>query len=163
MTENCFKLIAQDKIYPIIRCKDAKRTLEIANALIEGGIRVLEINVETPEIYNVIKEVSKSAKVCAGGIITATQADYAIESGATLFASPIYHMNLVKISKNKQIPFIAGVTTANEAYEAWKARVPLMKIFPETAITIQSKIVIKNAAEKYERAFSFLPVPRATE
>ena len=43
-------------------------------------------------------------------------------------------MNMVKISKNIRVPFIAGATTANEAYEAWKARIPLIKIFPTTAL-----------------------------
>ena len=43
-------------------------------------------------------------------------------------------MNMVKISKNAQIPFIAGTSTANEAYQAWKARVPLIKIYPITAL-----------------------------
>ena len=43
-------------------------------------------------------------------------------------------MNMVKISKNRKMPFIAGASTPNEAYNAWKARVPLIKIFPVTAL-----------------------------
>ena len=43
-------------------------------------------------------------------------------------------MNLVKISKNLRIPFIAGTSTANEAYNAWKSRIPLIKIFPADAM-----------------------------
>ena len=134
MSEKYTDIIMKDKVYPIVRCKDAKRTIEISNALIEGGIRILEINVETPEIYEAIKEVSNYATVCAGGIITMTQADYAFKSGAKLFSSPIFQMSLVKISKNLGIPFIAGTTTASEAYAAWKTRVPLIKIFPAAAM-----------------------------
>ena len=115
MSENYISKIAEDKVYPIIRCKDADKAVEIAKALIEGGIRVLEINVENPSIYGAIEEVSKYASVCAGGIITSTQADYALKSGAKLFASPIFQMSLVKISKNLRVPFIAGASTANEA------------------------------------------------
>ncbi len=134
MSENYIAKIAEDKVYPIIRCKEANQAVEIAKALVEGGIRVLEINVENPSIYNAIQEVSKYATVCAGGIITSTQADYAIQSGAKLFASPIFQMNLVKISKNIRVPFIAGTSTANEAYSAWKSRIPLIKIFPADAM-----------------------------
>ena len=43
-------------------------------------------------------------------------------------------MNLVKISKNEKIPYIAGTSTANEAYSAWKARIPVIKIYPITAM-----------------------------
>lgn len=134
MSENYIKTIAEDKIYPIIRCKDAERTVEIAKALVDGGIRVLEINVENISIYEAIKEVSKYATVCAGGIITVTQADFAFQNGAKLFASPIFQMYLVRISKNLRIPFIAGTTTANEAYSAWKSRIPLIKTFPTEAM-----------------------------
>lgn len=134
MSENYLKMIAEDKVYPIIRNKNAEKTVEIAKALIDGGIRVLEINVESPQIYEAIKEVSKYAVVCAGGIITSTQANKVFENGAKIFASPIFQMNLVKISNNLGIPFIAGTTTAKEAYEAWKTRIPLIKIFPAEAM-----------------------------
>jgi len=134
MSENYLQILAEDRVYPIIRDKDYTKTIEIAQALIEGGIRLLEVNVETPEIYGAIKEISKSAIVCAGGIITSTQADWAFRNGAKMFASPIFQMNLVRISKNLRIPFMAGTTTANEAYNAWKARVPLIKIFPAEAM-----------------------------
>lgn len=134
MSENYISAIAKEKIFPIIRCKDKDETIDIAKALVEGGIKVLEINVENPSIYEAIQEVSKFTTVCAGGIITSTQADYALQSGAKLFTSPIFQMSLVKISKNLRIPFIAGATTANEAYSAWKSRIPLIKIFPAEAM-----------------------------
>lgn len=134
MSENYIQMIGEDKVYPIVRCKDADQTIEIAKALVEGGIRVLEINVENPSIYRAIEEVSKFANVCAGGIITTLQADAAIECGAKIFSSPIFQMNMVKISKNKQVPFIAGASTANEAYNAWKSRIPLIKLYPTEAM-----------------------------
>lgn len=134
MSDNYLEIIAREKIYPIIRNKDLKQTVEIAKALIDGGINVLEINVESPAIYEAIKEISNYATVCAGGIITSTQADYAFKCGAKLFASPIFQMNMVRISKNLRIPFIAGTTTANEAYVAWKSRIQLIKIFPAEAM-----------------------------
>lgn len=94
----------------------------------------MEVNVENPSIYEAITEISKYADVCAGGIITSMQAQAAITAGARILSSPIFHMNLVKISKDKQIPYIAGTSTANEAYSAWKSRIPLIKIYPITAM-----------------------------
>lgn len=134
MQENFIKTISEEKLYPIIRCADAQEAIDNANALIEGGVKILEVTVENATLYKAIEEISKNATVCAGGIITSQQADVAFDSGAKLFSSPIYHMNMVKISKNKKIPFIAGASTANEAYNAWKSRVPLIKIFPATAM-----------------------------
>jgi len=134
MKQKVMNLISEEKVYPIIRNKDAQKAIDIAHALIDGGIKVLEITVENPSLYQAIDEISKDATVCAGGIITQQQAEEALNSGATIFSSPIFQMSIVKISKNRQMPFIAGASTPNEAYEAWKARVPLIKIFPVTAL-----------------------------
>ena len=43
-------------------------------------------------------------------------------------------MNLVKLSKDLKIPYIAGTSTANEAYQAWKSRIELVKLYPVTAL-----------------------------
>jgi len=134
MSENYIQMIAEDKIYPIIRSKDAEHAVQIARALVDGGIRVIEMNIEHPSIYEAIQEVSKFAHVCAGGVITSLQADAAFNSGAVMFSSPIFQMSLIKISKNKHLQFIAGATTANEAYNAWKSRIQLIKLFPTEAM-----------------------------
>lgn len=134
MQENLIKKISREKIYPIIRCSDAQSAIDTANALIEGGIKVLEINIENSSLYQAIHEISKNATVAAGGIITAQQADKAVDAGAEIISSPIFQMNMVKITKDKEIPFIACASTPNEAYNAWKTRVPLIKIFPAKAL-----------------------------
>lgn len=134
MQENLIKKISKEKIYPIIRCSDAESAVATAKALVAGGIKLLEINIENASLYEAINEVSKFATVSAGGIITNQQAVKAIESGAEIISSPIFQMNLVKISKDKRVPLIACVSTPNEAYQAWKARVQLLKVFPAKAL-----------------------------
>ena len=134
MSDNYIQMIAEDKIYPIIRCDNAEFAIQTAKAIVDGGVRVLEITIEHPSMYDAIKEVSKFAHVCAGGIITSLQADAAFNSGAVMFSSPIFQMSLIKISKNKHVQFLAGATTANEAYNAWKSRIPLIKVFPTEAM-----------------------------
>lgn|SRR5574344_159922 len=134
MQENLIKKISKEKIYPILRNTNVKGTIDTAKALADGGIKLLEINVENESIYEAIHEVSSFMTVSAGGIITAQQALKAIDAGAEIISSPIFQMNMVKFSKDKEVPFIACVSTPNEAYTAWKTRVPLMKVFPTTAL-----------------------------
>ena len=134
MNKNLIEMLGEEKIFPIIRSKKAQEVIDTAKALVDGGIKIMEINVESVEVYKAIEEVSKFAVVCAGGIITSLQADTALAAGAQVFSSPIFHMNLVKIAKYRQIPFIAGASTPNEAYNAWKARIPLIKLYPVTAM-----------------------------
>ena len=134
MNVNLIDKLSQNKIYPIIRNSDPNEVYNIANALYDGGADVIEITIENPKVFNVIKEQSKNMIICAGGIITSIQAQTAIECGARIISSPIFQQNLVKISKDRQVPFIAGTSTANEAYNAWKARIPIVKIYPVTAM-----------------------------
>lgn len=134
MTENYIKLLCKQKFCPIIRNKNPEEVVRIAKALADGGVKFVEINVENSSIYRTIAEVSQYTNVCAGGIITTIQADAALLAGAKLLSSPIFSMNMVKFSKDQKVPFIAGTTTANEAYTAWKSRIPLIKIYPISAL-----------------------------
>ena len=134
MNKSLIEVLGEEKIFPIIRNKKPEVVINTAKALASAGVKIIEVNVETPEVYEAIKDISKIINVCAGGIITSFQAQAAIEAGAKILSSPIFQMNLVKISKDRQIPLIAGASTANEAYEAWKSRVPLIKLYPITAM-----------------------------
>jgi len=126
--------IKENKVFPIIRSTDTQDVIDRVNAILDGGLDMMEINVETPGIFNAIRKVSDRAIICGGGIITSMQAQAAIDSGARLISSPIFQTNLLKISKDRQIPYIAGTSTANEAYNAWKSRIPVVKIYPVTAM-----------------------------
>ena len=134
MKESLIKILSDAKILPVLRCTDAQTALNTAKALIDAGVKILEINVENSSIYGVIEKIAGDVIVCAGGIITSIQANAAIDSGARVLSSPIFQMNMVKISKDHEIPLITGATTANEAYDAWKARVQVVKVYPITAM-----------------------------
>lgn len=120
--------IFNSKIYGIIREDNANKAIEIANAYIEGGIKVIEMNAPN----NAIEEIAKNKDifVAQGGVITSKQAHEGIKAGAKLLVSPILQMGLVKLSSSYKIPLILSATTPNEAYSAWQVRVPIIKIFP---------------------------------
>ena len=62
------------------------------------------------------------------------QFDAAIDSGAKLISSPIFQKSLLKMTKDQRVPYIAGTSTANEAYNAWKSRIHVAKIYPISAM-----------------------------
>ena len=125
---NAIRAIYENKLVGIIREDDKEKAIEIAKAYIEGGIKIIEMVAP----IEAIKEVAKNENifVARGGIITREQALDAISVGAKLLVSPILQMGLVKLSSSYKTPLILTATTPNEAYQAWKARVPLIKIFP---------------------------------
>ena len=120
--------IQQEKIYGIIREDDPNRAYEVARAYIDGGIKVLELNCP----LEVCEKVSKieGVIVAQGGIITTSQAHKALEAGATIISSPIFQTNLTRFASCYSTFLIPSVTTPNEAYSAWQARMPLIKIYP---------------------------------
>ena len=96
MNENLIEALSEQKIFPIIRSNNPDTVVNTVEALLKGGLKIMEVNVEAPRIYDAISSVSKHADICAGGIITSMQAHAAIMAGAKCFSSPIFHMNLVR-------------------------------------------------------------------
>ena len=121
-------IIKQEKIYGIIREDDPERAYELARCYIEGGIKVLELNCP----LEVCKKVSKldNVVVAQGGVITTQQAHEALNAGASIISSPIFQTNLTRFASCYSAFLIPSVTTPNEAYSAWQAHMPLIKIYP---------------------------------
>ena len=129
---NPIEFIAKNKIYAVVRGENPDRVIEIAEAIIEGGIKAIEVTVEKGALLSAVKELSKHKNlvVTAGGIITAKRAQEAIDNGAQIIVSPVLQNGLIKYCVGAGVPHIATVTTQNEAYMAWRARIPLRKISP---------------------------------
>ena len=129
---NPIEEIYKNKIVAVIRAEDAKEATEKAQAMYDGGIRVFEITVEHSNVLPAIGDINnlQGAVAMAGGVITAMSAQEAVEHGAKLIVSPVFQLNLAKYCLGNKIPHIATVSTPNEAYNAWKSRIPIIKIFP---------------------------------
>ncbi|MCD8025240.1 MAG: hypothetical protein LUE64_06860 [Candidatus Gastranaerophilales bacterium] len=125
---NVIRAIYENKLVGIIRENNVDKAIQIANAYIEGGIKIIEMIAP----IEAIKETAKNDDiyVACGGIITREQAIKGIEANAKLLVSPILQMSLVKLSGGYNVPLVLTATTPNEAYQAWQARTPLIKIYP---------------------------------
>ena len=137
MPENSvIKQIKENKIYSVVRADCDKKALDTAKAFIDGGIKVVEITANYPAAFDVINEISQidDIIVAAGSIITAKNAQKALEAGAKLIASPIFEVSLLKFCKERKTPLITGASTAKEAYTAWKTGIQMTKLFPVQAM-----------------------------
>ena len=136
MTENIIQQIEEKKVFAVVRCDEYQKAIDISHALIEGGIKLIEITVNFENSYKAIKEISKidGVSVAAGSIITNNQATAAINAGAKLLVSPVLELSIIKLCKGHCIPLITGASTVNEAYNAWKLGVSMSKLFPARAM-----------------------------
>lgn len=130
---NPIKRIEEEKIFAVLRNQYAETTEEVINALTKGGINIIEIVIDSPDMVKALERITKQENrplIMAGGIITQRQAQIAINAGADVIVSPVSQMNLVRLCQTSRIPLIMTATTPNEAYGAWKARTQLIKISP---------------------------------
>lgn len=135
VTRNKAKIIRnieKNRIIGVVRTNNAQRAIDISKALIDGGIKIIEITMNYADAHAAIGEISKISEVsvAAGSVVTGAQADAAIKEGAELIVSPVAEMTLIKLCKGKAIPIITGAATPTEAYNAWKLGVNLIKVFP---------------------------------
>lgn len=130
---NPIEKISAEKLFAVLRVQDIEKTKNIIKALYQGGIKIIEIVIEKPEMVSVIEEITKEQDrplIMAGGIITQRQAQIAMNAGSDVIVSPVFQMNLVRLCRSQRTPLIMTATTPNEAYSAWKARTQLIKISP---------------------------------
>ncbi|MEP6584970.1 MAG: bifunctional 4-hydroxy-2-oxoglutarate aldolase/2-dehydro-3-deoxy-phosphogluconate aldolase [Ginsengibacter sp.] len=126
--------ILEHKIIAIIRGAQPGDVLKIAEALYAGGIRILEITMNSAEPVSVIKAVSNEVGdrmvVGAGTVLDSASARRAVEAGANFLLSPIANVDIIKTAKSLGVVSIPGAFTATEIYNAYKSGGDIIKVFP---------------------------------
>jgi len=126
--------ILQHKIVAILRGFDASDVINIATALHEGGIRLIEVTMNSDDALPLIKKLSNEFEnkmlVGAGTVLTVRDARAAIDAGAKFVISPMLDLEVIKITKDNAVVSIPGAYTPTEIYTAFKTGADIIKIFP---------------------------------
>ena len=129
--------ILTHKIIAIIRGANPDDVIKIAEALYAGGIRILEITMNSADPLDVIKEVKDKMGdrmiLGAGTVLDVESARKAIEAGASFLLSPIVDLEVIHTAKNLGVINIPGAYTATEIYHAYKTGADIVKVFPATS------------------------------
>jgi len=131
--------IVENKIIAIIRGANPTDVMHIAEALYEGGIRLLEITMNSAEPLLVIEQVANKLGdkmvIGAGTVLDANMARDAVQAGATFILSPILDEGVINATKNLGVVSIPGAYTATEIYNAYRTGADIIKVFPATSPT----------------------------
>lgn len=126
--------ILRHKIVAILRGFPAAEVLNIAAALYDGGIRLLEVTLNSDDALPLIKKVSVEFEnkmlIGAGTVLTVKDARSAIDAGAKFLISPTLDADVIKTAKDNAIVSIPGAYTPTEIFNAWKNGADIIKIFP---------------------------------
>ena len=140
MREKIIRQIEKEKIVAIIRGIAPDKAVNVAKALYQGGVKLVEVtfNQKCPEKFGdttaAIKSISDSMgdrmAVGAGTVITREQAELARSAGARFIVSPDTDVDVIKRTVELGMVSLPGAYTASEAKKAHNAGADFVKLFP---------------------------------
>lgn len=122
-------------VIPVLVVEDVAHARPIAEALVAGGLPVLEVTLRTSAALDVIAEMKKveGAIVGAGTVVDIAGLESAIAAGAEFIVSPGLTEDLGKAAVAKDIPFLPGVANAGDIMRGLDLGLSHFKFFPAEA------------------------------
>ncbi|OAB26535.1 2-dehydro-3-deoxyphosphogluconate aldolase [Paenibacillus macquariensis subsp. defensor] len=131
---NFMESLKETKIIAIVRGIPEDKADAAAEALWEGGVRFLEVTMNTPGALNIIRRwrdrFDGRVNIGAGTVTDADLAAAAIKAGAEFLITPNTDEDTIKHAVNAGIPIVPGAMTPTEIVQAWKFGAQAVKVFP---------------------------------
>jgi 2-dehydro-3-deoxyphosphogluconate aldolase/(4S)-4-hydroxy-2-oxoglutarate aldolase len=126
-------LLAGTPVVPVLAIDSVATALPLARALVDGGLRVLEITLRTPAALDVIRAIAaevEGAVVGAGTVLTSAQYGDAERAGARFVVSPGTTATLLAAAAASAVPFLPGAASATEVMRLLEQGYRCLKFFP---------------------------------
>ena len=122
-------------VIPVLVVEDAGKARPLAEALVAGGLPVLEVTLRTPAALEAIRAMAEvpGGHVGAGTLISAEDVRAAKAAGATFGVSPGATDALLAACEEEGLPLLAGAATASEAMRLLAQGYDMLKFFPAEA------------------------------
>jgi 2-dehydro-3-deoxyphosphogluconate aldolase/(4S)-4-hydroxy-2-oxoglutarate aldolase len=132
---NTLELAQHGPVIPVIVIDRLEDAVPLAQALVAGGVKVLEVTLRTPVALQAIAAMAQvpGAIVGAGTIRSAADARAAKAAGAVFGVSPGYTAEVGEACREVGLPLLPGVATASEVMAAQADSLSFLKFFPATA------------------------------
>ncbi len=123
-------------VIPVMVINKLEHAVPLATALVEGGLKVLEITLRTPVALDAIKKIKAevpNAIVGAGTVINIETLEKTIEAGSEFIVSPGVTDSLIDAALKSGIPILPGIVTPSEVMNLLEKGITEMKFFPAEA------------------------------
>ena len=138
MSNSIAEIIERVGLIPVLRARNAAQAVAVVEAMIAGGVTVVEVTMTVPGAIDVLRElkVNYGSKLLLGSgtVITAAEAQATINAGAEFVVSPSLHPEVIQVTKTNGKLSIPGALTPTEVITAWRAGADYVKIFPCSAM-----------------------------
>jgi 2-dehydro-3-deoxyphosphogluconate aldolase/(4S)-4-hydroxy-2-oxoglutarate aldolase len=157
MTADIAKILGHTPVVPLVQADDPQTAVRISRALASGGLAVAEIVFRTDAALECLAAVAAEVPEMiagAGTVLSAQQAEQAIDAGARFVVSPGLDADTVRLCQSNSIPIYPGVMTPTEATKAWNLGLRDVKFFPAM---LAGGIPMLKALGSVFRAMRFMP------
>lgn len=121
-------------IVAVIRAPRPEPLVDVAEALLAGGVEVMEVTFTVPQAPRVLERVAEKLGdrilLGAGTVLDAETARIAILAGAEFIVAPTVNLEVIKLCKRYSKLVLPGAFTPTEVITAWEAGADIVKIFP---------------------------------
>jgi 2-dehydro-3-deoxyphosphogluconate aldolase/(4S)-4-hydroxy-2-oxoglutarate aldolase len=132
--ETAFQRLVDCGVVAVIRAQSDLQLMDIATALLEGGVIGIEVTMSTPKaiagIERLVEALGDKAVVGVGTALDAGTCADAIHAGAEFVVSPILDRDIVETTRRLGKIAIPGALSPTEIYAAWKAGADVVKVYP---------------------------------
>lgn len=132
-TQKLLSVLKMQPVVPVLIVEDAKSAVPLARALVEGGLKAIEITLRTPAALDAIRAVAQEvegAVTGAGTILNALHYEDAVEAGAQFIVSPGATGELLDVADDHEASFLPGAATPSEIMGLLEEGYEVMKFFP---------------------------------
>jgi 2-dehydro-3-deoxyphosphogluconate aldolase/(4S)-4-hydroxy-2-oxoglutarate aldolase len=132
---NVSELMRMAPVIPVLTIDDAAHARPIADALVAGGLNVIEVTLRTEAAFDAIAEMAKvkGAIVGAGTVLSGREVQRSLDAGARFLVSPGLTEPLVEAAVSSGMPFLPGVATASDIMRGMSIGLTHFKFFPAEA------------------------------
>lgn len=124
-------------VVAVVRLTDSQAGLDVANALIDGGVTVIEVTMTVPRAAELIADLSRALPRALIGAGTVTDPDAAravMDAGAKFVVSPVFRPRIVEACHERDVPCFPGCFSPTEILAAWDLGADIVKVFPATSL-----------------------------
>ncbi len=126
--------VVESGIVAVVRSPDSGQLVDVARALVSGGVGVMEITFTVPNALEVIRQVRQAlgdqVLLGAGTVLDAETARAALLAGAEFIVAPTLNLEVIRLCHRYDKLVMPGAFTPTEILTAWEAGADIVKVFP---------------------------------
>ena len=134
MREDQLRQVLDCGIVAVVRSPESEQLVEVARALADGGVRVVEITMSVPNALDVLRRVRQAlgdrVLLGAGTVLDPETARAALLAGAEFIVAPTVNLEVIRLCRRYDKLVMPGAFTPTEILTAWEAGADVIKVFP---------------------------------